>query len=182
LVLAASGVAFGSTASHSAKSGGQSLSSKELAQIASYLSTHRGVFRGPAGPAGAPGQNGGPGPQGPQGPPGQAGAQGLPGAAGASGATNIVMRTGPSVSIAAGNDGAGGANCNSGEKATGGGVYPESNVFFPYMVASFPLPNVIFGTPGNGITATGWEVVVANPSNSNTNPITVVPYVICASP
>ena len=96
------------------------------------------------------------------------------------------MRTGASFTVGENGFSSGHANCNAGEKATGGGVYPDSNVYFPAVIASFPLPNAnAFTTPNNGTTPTGWEVWVSdNDTTSSTAPttITMTPYVICASP
>jgi hypothetical protein len=97
------------------------------------------------------------------------------------------MRTGASFVLASGNQGFGSASCNAGEKATGGGVYPVSNVYFPTVVASFPTPNdsAFTNPPRNGITPTGWDVWVTNNSTvtqNEPNSVTMIPYVICASP
>lgn len=133
--------------------------------------------KGPKGDTGATGATGATGPQ---------GAKGDTGAAGVSGATSIVMRFGASFSVSRNGFATGSANCNAGEKATGGGVYNEQNVYFPRVVSSYPLPNP--GSPpatGNGITATGWKVWIAlNDEGGSTAPATVDllrAYVICAS-
>ena len=96
------------------------------------------------------------------------------------------MRFGASFSVNRNSFATGTANCNAGEKATGGGVYNEQNVFFPQVVASYPLPNP--SSPpatGDGITATGWRVWMANSDTPTaTAPATVDlmrAYVICAS-
>jgi hypothetical protein len=103
---------------------------------------------------------------------------------------SVRMRTGATTSINRGSFGTATANCLLGEKATGGGVYPNSNVFFPHVVASFPTPNnTAFGVPNNGITPTGWRVWVSNTDAHNgaggqlaaSTPITVTPYVLCVS-
>jgi hypothetical protein len=185
LILAATGGAFGrSGAPRATAASSPSLSSKQLAQIEAYLSTHRNHFRGPAGPAGSNGAQGPRGPQGPQGPQGNQGVQGNQGNPGVSGATNVVMRTGADFSVTdsgSPNFGNGTANCNPGERATGGGIYPENDVLAPIVVASFPRPNPdSFGPAGNGVTPTGWEVWVANSTSGRT--VKMTPYVICASP
>jgi hypothetical protein len=99
------------------------------------------------------------------------------------------MRTGASFNVLENDFNTGTANCSPGEKATGGGVIPaapNSNVYFPSVVASYPLPNPSTNTttPGNGITPTGWQVWVAD-NDQKIGPaptITMIPYVICASP
>ena len=77
------------------------------------------------------------------------------------------------------------ATCNAGESATGGGVYPKDNVFFPNISASFPLPNPnAFDPPGTGVKPTGWRVWVSNPDTSGNNApasVSMIPYVICIS-
>ena len=73
-------------------------------------------------------------------PAGPKGATGATGPAGAAGATNVVMRTGPTFSIARNDFAMGEATCEPGERATGGGVLTQ-NVYFPSLVSSFPTPN-----------------------------------------
>ncbi|HEY7073983.1 MAG TPA: hypothetical protein VH418_01375 [Solirubrobacteraceae bacterium] len=94
------------------------------------------------------------------------------------------MRTGASFNVSRNSFATGTASCLAGERATGGGVYPVSNVFFPQMVASFPTPNPSsFTAPNNGVTPTGWRVWVANTDQGGftaPDPITMIPYVICA--
>jgi hypothetical protein len=125
------------------------------------------------------------GPQGAAGPRGPAGAQGPAGPRGANGASSVTMRTGPAFTVSANSFATGAANCNAGERATGGGVYPNSNVFFPNVIASFPLPNATaFTAPQNGVTPTGWRVWVSNvDAGGSTAPstVTMTPYVICVS-
>jgi hypothetical protein len=133
--------------------------------------------QGPPGPAGANGTPGTPGTPGPPGPQGPAGPQG------ASGAGTVTMRTGPAFNVSANSFTTGAAGCNAGESATGGGVYPNTNVFFPNIIASFPTPNAnAFTAPQNGVTPTGWRVWVSNvDAGGSTAPatVTMTPYVIC---
>jgi hypothetical protein len=129
--------------------------------------------QGPRGPAGAPGPAGPPGARGPAGP------------QGASGVSSVTMRTGPSFTVNRNSFATGAAGCNAGERATGGGAYPNSNVLFPNVAASFPTPNATaFTAPQNGVTPTGWRVWVSNPDvATSTAPatVTMTPYVICVS-
>jgi hypothetical protein len=141
------------------------------------------------GPRGKPGPRG---PQGPEGPAGQAGAAGpagAPGAQGPPGAASVTMRTGPSFLVNRNSFEDGTATCAAGERATGGGVFASSNVFFPNVVASHPTPNPTNGTPNTGITPTGWHVWVANndvfrdgstPSQAPAT-VTMIPYAICVT-
>jgi hypothetical protein len=71
------------------------------------------------------------------------------------------------------------ASCLAGERATGGGVQPVSNVYFPRVIGSFAQPAT------NGTTPTGWAVWVANDDTGGFNApatVTVRAYVICAAP
>jgi collagen triple helix repeat protein len=117
---------------------------------------------GAPGPAGPPGPPGPAGPQGPQGPAGPQGPQGDPGPQGPPGPTNVVVRLGPISTPGADST----ANCQAGERATGGG-----GVVFVTSVGlrtSIPFPNV------PGATPTAWIVLgeAAAP---------VQAYVVCAS-
>lgn len=129
---------------------------------------------GPPGSAGARGADGVVGPQGPAGPKGDKGD---------SGTASVAMRTGPNFDVSRNSFATGAASCLAGERATGGGVYPVSNVYFPSVVASFPLPNPnAFSAPGNGTTPTGWRVWVANNDVAGlTAPatVTMTPYAVC---
>jgi hypothetical protein len=140
--------------------------------------------RGPAGPRGPQG------PEGPAGVPGAAGATGLAGPKGDKGdpgITTVTMRTGPAFAVGRNSFNDGQVSCLAGERATGGGVFPETNVYFPGVVASYPLPNGSSGTPNTGITPTGWEVWVSNNDVARDGSTTLVapatvtmrPYVIC---
>lgn len=118
---------------------------------------------------GSNGSNGATGQQGPQGPQGPAGA------------TNVVMRQGPSVTVTHGSFGKAEAACQSGERATGGGVYNESNVLFVQVTSSYPTPNPTSPpATGDGKVPTGWRVWVRN--DSPTTDYAVNAYVICAAP
>jgi len=136
--------------------------------------------RNPVGCPGAPGSAGAPGPAGPQGP---AGAQGPAGPPGANGLSIVRMRTGTAFNVNRNGFNTGTANCLAGEHATGGGVHPNNNVYFPRITASYPLPNPSSGTPNNGGVPTGWQVWVANDDTGGfTAPatVTMTPYVLCA--
>lgn len=142
---------------------------------------------GPQGPQGVPGANGAPGAQGPAGPRGATGATGARGPAGAAGSPGIAdvrMRTGAQFTVNRNGFETGTAACLAGEMATGGGVYPTSNVFFPNVASSFPTPNPsAFTPPANGAVPTGWRVWVSNvDAAGSTAPATatMVPYVLCA--
>ena len=126
----------------------------------------RTALKGQRGPAGAAGATG---PQGAQGNPGAAGAAG---AAGANGATNVVVRQGTLISVAAGASGIVTASCNPGERATGGGN-SISGLGGWQVIESFPTP----GTAGS--TPTGWRVDASNNTGSANN---LVAIVVCASP
>jgi hypothetical protein len=99
---------------------------------------------------------------------------------GAAGATNVVMRQGATVSVGVGAFGSATADCQSGERATGGGVYNEANVSVIAISSSYPTPNPTSRPPtGNGKVPTGWRVWV---KNNGTSPYDVEAYVICAAP
>lgn len=120
-------------------------------------------------------------PEGPQGKEGPEGPQGP------SGATSVVMRTGPAFTVERNWYGGGAAECNPGERATGGGVYPNQSVYYSKVVASFPTPNTIAFSehPNDGITPTGWRVWVGNPDTPESEAppsVELTPYVICVAP
>jgi hypothetical protein len=120
---------------------------------ADFKASQRASLRGPAGPAGAKGANG---------------------------ATNVVMRQGADAVIPASSFGVATASCQSGERATGGGVYNEANVSALHVTSSYPTPNPTSPpATGNGQVPTGWRVWLAN---SIATPYTVQAYVICAAP
>lgn len=143
------------------------------------------ALSGQANPVGCPGVPGPSGPPGTTGPQGPSGGNGADGALGPRGIAQALMRTGPSFNVARNNFATGAAQCLTGELATGGGVYPSTNVYFPSVIASFPTPNpTSFTAPGNGVAATGWRVWVANNDVAGlTAPasVTMIPYVLCAS-
>jgi hypothetical protein len=122
-----------------------------------------------------PGPPGPPGPQGPQGIqglPGTPGTPGTPGGNGTNGATNVVVRT-TGLAVAASSTNSATANCNGGEKATGGG-FAQATAIAPnqlFVDANRPSP---LGTP------TGWFVNLQNTNGSTAYSGLV--YVICASP
>jgi hypothetical protein len=95
------------------------------------------------------------------------------------GAVSVIQRQGPDATIPAGPLGFGSAqaSCQPGERATGGGVYNESSVYYLVVTSSYPTPNS--GSPpptGNGKVPTGWKVWIGN---TGTGPQTVNAYVIC---
>ena len=100
------------------------------------------------------------------------GAPGANGANGANGATNVVVRQGTLSSVANGASGIVTAQCNAGERATGGGN-SVSGLGGWQVIESFPTP----GTAGS--TPTGWRVDATNNTGSATN---LVAIVVCASP
>jgi hypothetical protein len=114
----------------------------------------------------------------PQGPKGDTGPQGPKGDPGA---TTAVMRTGTAFAVAANDFSSGTASCQPGERATGGGLYNESNVYVLRITSSYPTPNPTTApSTGNGQTPTGWRVWVANESATPYDKLEV--YVICVSP
>lgn len=79
------------------------------------------------------------------------------------------MRQGNPVTVPVGSFAKAEVQCNAGERATGGGVYNESNVYYARIVSSYPTPNPTTEPPtGNGATPAGWRVWMAtdggNPS------------------
>lgn len=158
-----------------ADSSGDGTSSKAKAEAAAQGK------RGPRGKTGPAGPRGPQGAEGPAGAPGPRGADGAQGPAGS--VSSATMRTGAQFLVNRNSFEDGQANCLAGERATGGGVFPVSNVYFPSVVASFPLPNPGSGTPNNGVTPTGWQVWVSNNDQVGAAPatVTMVPYVICVA-
>ena len=112
------------------------------------------------------------GAQGPQGPKGDAGATGATGAKGdkgAEGATNVTIRQASITNGGSGSVYTGGADCQPGEKATGGGYFLTVNAS-PYI--STPQPN-------GGGTPTGWyAAVIVTSATSSIGRVLVV----CAAP
>jgi hypothetical protein len=131
--------------------------------------------KGAAGPAGAKGASGPSGATGAKGETGIPGARGERGAPGANGATKVVVRTAEATTLN-GEDGRAQANCEPGERATGGGTELDSgqvqNLWF-FDTGGRPVPNT------QGATPTGWRNEWFN--NSGETAIIFV-YVICASP
>jgi hypothetical protein len=125
---------------------------------------------GATGPAGAAGAAGAPGAQGVV---GNEGKQGSKGELGKNGATNVVVRFGEGT---AANTAVGEAtaNCNAGERATGGGpqLWNGGDTGNDYL-DSMPVPS------GTGETPTGWRVVWDNVSGGSD---TIHVYAVCASP
>ncbi len=125
---------------------------------------------GAVGKPGATGASGAPGPQGVAGNEGKQGNNGLPGK---NGATSVVVRVAEGTA-ATGHQSEATADCNAGERATGGGSELYSGVYLgTYFVASQPVPG------GAGETPTGWRVSWYNESGT---PDIVHAYVVCASP
>jgi hypothetical protein len=133
---------------------------------------------GPAGPQGPPGPQGAAGPQGPQGPAGAPGAQGSAGTPGADGAPGPQGATGPqgpqgpagptNLVVRVGSDGfSSNADCNAGERATGGGGSVMSGP--GGLSVSTPEPGIA------GFTPTAWHV------QAETGLSTVRAWVVCAS-
>jgi len=90
------------------------------------------------------------------------------------------MRKGNVINVNANNFATGTANCLPGEKATGGGVFNQSQVFTMVITSSYPIPNgTDTATTLTGVAATGWKVWVANNSASTHD---VQAYVMCVSP
>ncbi len=89
------------------------------------------------------------------------------------------MRQGPDTTVPANSFAKAEASCQSGERATGGGVYNESNVSNLAVTSSYPTPNPTSRPPtGNGQTPTGWRVWMKDNSGGNQ---VVNAYVICIS-
>ena len=135
----------------------------------------QGSIRGPAGRDGATGATGAPGLAGATGPSGAKGDKGDDGDTGPAGATNVVTRTGTQFAVTRNGFASGTATCNAGERATGGGVSADTNVFFPQVTESLPVGS----TP-----PTGWKVTVGLHDQATTAPATasMTPYVVCAAP
>ncbi len=96
----------------------------------------------------------------------------------ASGAVGVVMRQGPPVTYAPDAAHPVEANCQPGERATGGGVYNEAQVGTLVVTSSYPLPNPISPpSTGDGKTPTGWRVWLKNNTVGST--YTINGYVVC---
>jgi hypothetical protein len=91
------------------------------------------------------------------------------------------MRQGADTTINQSSFGTATASCLPGERATGGGVYNESNVLVVQITSSYPLPNPTSPpATGNGQVPTGWRIWARN--DSATTNYTVNAYVLCAAP
>jgi hypothetical protein len=124
------------------------------------------------GRAGSTGPSGPPGPKGANGAPGANGEKGQPGT---NGATNVVVRLSAETTTLTGNNGSAQASCNSGERATGGGVQllgGNSVKLWYFEPGGVPLMT-------NGYTPTGWQAVWYNESGATD---TLQVYAVCASP
>jgi hypothetical protein len=121
----------------------------------------------------APGATGPAGVAGAQGVAGNEGKQGPKGELGKSGATNVVVHFGEGT-VGNGSVGEATANCNAGERATGGGpqLWNGADTGNDYL-DSMPVPS------GTGETPTGWRVVWDNQSGGSD---TIHVYAVCASP
>jgi hypothetical protein len=137
---------------------------------------------GKPGKNGAAGANGADGAAGANGPQGPKGAEGSEGAKGTDGATNVVVHIAETKTSTHGN-GFAQANCNAGERATGGGVQmgPGNSVDVWYFQPG-GRPS-LSGHTGqelkDGETPTAWYASWYNESPSED---TFHVYVICAAP
>jgi hypothetical protein len=110
--------------------------------------------------------------------------QGVAGHAGTNGATKVVVRT-TTAAVAAGPDqlGEAQANCNAGERATGGGEFISPSQGGPVETIRISAPGVqssAFPGPAvGGDVPDSWYVEVLNNSASAQSLTT---YVVCASP
>ncbi len=128
-------------------------------------------------PTGPKGDKGATGPRGTRGPQGDLGLTGPPGPPGISAATNVLVRLGPPVDVAAGAKQAIPTLCEAGEKAVGGGVshVPAEAASFVQVTSSYPTPNVAGSTP------TSWTVGVYNQA-ANPASVQFQGYAVCVSP
>jgi hypothetical protein len=137
---------------------------------------------GANGAAGATGPQGPKGAEGPKGSEGPKGDEGKEGAKGTNGATNVVVHVAETKTSTHG-DGFAQANCNAGERATGGGVQmgPGNSVDVWYFQPG-GRPS-LSGNTGqelkDGETPTAWYASWYNESSSED---TFHVYVICAAP
>jgi collagen triple helix repeat protein len=131
----------------------------------------------PTGPQGDKGATGPRGTRGPQGDKGDTGPAGPTGPQGISAATNVLVRLGPPVDVAAGGTQAISTLCEAGEKAVGGGVshMPADAASFVQVTGSYPTPNV------EGSTPTSWTVEVYN-QTANAASLQFQGYALCVSP
>lgn len=110
-------------------------------------------------------QQGPPGLQGAQGIPGTPGTAGTPGQQGANGATQVAVRVGSNAASTSTAQ----ANCQPGERATGGGYFHNTG---GGAFRSEPTPNT-------GGTPTGWLVSISGGTFAEG---LIVAYAVCASP
>jgi len=119
----------------------------------------------------------------PAGPSGNPGPQGPQGAAGPAGATNVVTRVNTAVADAAPANNASvnaGATCLPGERATGGGVTPDTTALPNDAIAqSYPTKNG-GGFPANGDIPTGWAAIFVYSNAPAARTLRF--YVVCARP
>jgi hypothetical protein len=177
IALLALFVALGGTSYAALRLPANSVGTKQIANRAVTLhkiaSAAQRALRGQAGAQGAAGLAG---------LAGAPGKDGSPGTNGTDGAKNVVVRTG-SASIGAGTLGDAQANCNSGERATGGGEFVSVNSGSIDETIRFSAPSLQsadFVQPaGPGDVPDAWAVEVAN--NAGTAR-TLNVYVVCASP
>jgi hypothetical protein len=146
----------------SKKTGALRLASK-CKRTERFVSWNKQGITGPAGLAGASGSSGG------------TGAQGKEGTAGANGAARVVVRT-AEVTIEDKKTGAVTANCNPGERATGGGVEVGTGSFKNVWS---PIPGGKPEPAEAGETPTGWRGFWNNESGVTD---TFHVYVVCAAP
>jgi hypothetical protein len=128
---------------------------------------------GSQGPAGAQGAAGSAGSAGAQGPTGPAGAAGATGAAGPSGPENVITRVGTMTSVPAGGTILT-VSCNSGERATGGGLIASNT--HVVLIDSTPMTGSNQSTAGQ--TPNGWWVDAKTDDTLSHNAQAVV---VCAS-
>ncbi|MCW3040529.1 MAG: hypothetical protein JWM31_2434, partial [Solirubrobacterales bacterium] len=114
---------------------------------------------------------------------GPAGAKGADGAKGANGATNVVIRK-SSFTVADGAAASGSADCKTGERATGGGVYFPNDALDTIgqgdaIVESVPTSGQFAGG-ADGATPNGWFATVFDRAGGGA--ATAEVYAICAAP
>lgn len=115
--------------------------------------------------------------QGPPGVPGTAGVNGTNGTNGSNGATNVVLRI-STKSVGPGGSVFGTANCNPGERATGGGAVLDTESSQTQVEGSEPTVSTD-EQPKAGEIPDGWETGLFN-GTAGTETATF--YVVCASP
>jgi hypothetical protein len=122
--------------------------------------------------------------QGAQGQPGQngeAGQPGQPGQNGANGATNVVIRRGAVATVQPDMSNTSVAECDPGQRATGGGFRMAGNTLDFINPDSSPAPA---GVALDGGTPTGWTAQGTNRdvNGDNMGTLTVQAHAICAAP